>query len=142
LKLFFLSNFCTNVLGILWFPYDEQLCVIVFGSWSHTSNYLNYTMMTELPSLVNYTENNEWHLIGFKPFRTLVKYENWVEHDSFTEIKYKILLKRKSLFVIQNFVIPAVMLCILTLVSFFIPFAQEMQIGISILLSFAVFKLR
>jgi hypothetical protein len=30
----------------------------------------------------------------------------------------------------------------LTLVSFFIPFAQSMQIGISILLSFAVFKLR
>ena len=34
------------------------------------------------------------------------------------------------------------MLCVLTLVSFFIPFGPEMQIGISIMLAFSVFKLR
>ena len=43
---------------------------------------------------------------------------------------------------LQNSVIPAVMLCILTLVSFFIPFAPKMQIGMSIMLAFAVYKLR
>ena len=64
---------------------------------------------------------------------------------------------------ITSYVIPAIILCTLTLTSFFIPFAQgklsfsllsfksfpfniifqkEMQIGISILLSFAVFKQR
>jgi len=71
-----------------------------------------------------------------------MKYENWIENDSFSEIRYKILIRRKPLFVLQNCVIPAIMLCILTLVSFFIPFAQEMQIGISIMLAFSVFKLR
>ena len=120
------------------------------------------------PSLNNYTENNEWTLLGYKPYRTETKYENWIENDSFAEINYKMLIRRKSLFVLHkyifvifmkhraviiikdslfifiktSFVVPALMLCILTLVSFFIPFAQEMQIGISILLSFAVFKLR
>ncbi len=34
------------------------------------------------------------------------------------------------------------MLCVLTLTSFFIPFGPEMQIGISIMLAFSVFKLR
>lgn len=43
---------------------------------------------------------------------------------------------------LQNFVIPALMLCIITLVTFFVPFAQEMQLGISIMLAFSVFKLR
>lgn len=38
--------------------------------------------------------------------------------------------------------IPAIMLTILTLISFYIPFAQEMQIGISILLSYSVFIVR
>jgi hypothetical protein len=38
--------------------------------------------------------------------------------------------------------IPAIMLTILTLVSFYIPFAQEMQLGISILLSYSVFIVR
>lgn len=94
------------------------------------------------PSLDNYTENNEWELVGFKPFRHEIKYTNWIENDFFTEIRYKILIRRKPLFVLQNCVIPAIMLCILTLVSFFIPFASEMQIGISIMLAFSVFKLR
>ena len=111
-------------MGILWFPYDEQLCVIVFGSWSHTFHYLNYTLMDEDPSLQNYTENNEWTLVKYKPFRSEIKYDNWVEDDLFSEIRYKILIRRKPLFVLQNFVAPALMLCVLTLVSFFIPFAQ------------------
>lgn len=98
--------------------------------------------MNENPSIENYTENNEWTLIAYKPFRVDIKYENWIENDSFSEIRYKILIRRKPLFVLQNCVIPAIMLCVLTLVSFFIPFAQEMQIGISIMLAFSVFKLR
>ena len=104
--------------------FDEQLCVMVFGSWSHTSRYLNYTLIDENPSLQNYTENNEWTLVKYKPFRSETKYENWIENDSFSEINYKMIIRRKSLFVLHNFVVPAVMLCILTLVSFFIPFAQ------------------
>ncbi len=91
---------------------------------SHTSTYLNYTLMNANPSLENITENNEWTLMRYKPSRSEIKYENWVENDMFSEIRYKILIRRKPLFVLQNFVIPAVMLCILTLVSFFIPFAQ------------------
>jgi hypothetical protein len=104
--------------------------------------YLNYTLMNENPSLENYTENNEWTLIAYKPVRSEIKYDNWIESDAFSEIRYKILIRRKPLFVLQNCVIPALMLCMLTLVSFYIPFAQEMQIGISIMLAFSVFKLR
>lgn len=98
--------------------------------------------MNENPVIENYTEHNEWSLIDYKPFRYEIKFSNWIEDDTFTEIKYKILIRRKPLFVIQNCVFPAMMLCLLTLVSFFIPFAQAMQIGISIMLSFSVFKLR
>ena len=129
-------------MNIAWFPFDEQLCTILFGSWSYTSNWLNYTIMHENPSLKNFTDNSEWTLIKYKATRFEIKYDHWFDNQSFSEIKYQILMKRKSLFVLQNYVTAAVILCTLTLVSFFIPFAQEMQIGISILLSFAVFKLR
>lgn len=129
-------------MGIAWFPFDDQLCILVFGSWSYTYTYLNYTLIDETPSLENYTENNEWHLMGYKPIREEIKFDNWIEDDFFSEIRYKILIRRKPLFVLQNFVIPALMLCIITLVTFFVPFAQEMQLGISIMLAFSVFKLR
>lgn len=129
-------------MGIAWFPYDDQLCLIVIGSWSHTVSYLNYSTMNENSMLRGYTENNEWSLIDFKAFREEIYYDNWIEEDLFSNINYHILIKRKPLFVLQNFCIPAFMLCIITLCSFFMPFPQEMQIGISIVLSFSVFKLR
>lgn len=124
------------------FPYDDQLCNIIFGSWSHTVSYLNYSFMNEFSVLDGYTENNEWSLVDYQPYREEIKYDNWIENDVFSNIHYQILIKRKPLFVLQNFCIPAVMLCVITLCSFFMPFAQEMQIGISIVLSFSVFKLR
>ena len=124
------------------FPFDDQLCVIVFGSWSYTYTYLNYSLINESPTLENYTENTEWQLLDYKPIREVVKYDNWIENDSFSEIRYKILIKRKPLFVLQNFVIPSLMLCVITLACFFVPFAQAMLLGINIMLAFSVFKLR
>jgi nicotinic acetylcholine receptor len=129
-------------MNIAWFPFDEQKCTIIFGSWSYTSNLLNYTMLAPNPSLKNFTDSSEWTLIEYKPTRFEIKYDHWFDNNSFSEIKYQIIMKRKSLFVLQNYVTAALILCTLTLVSFFIPFAQAMQIGISILLAFAVFKLR
>jgi hypothetical protein len=98
--------------------------------------------MNETPSILNYTENNEWTLVSYKASRSEIYYSNWIEKDYFSEIKYTLLMRRKSLFVLQNYVIPVQMLCILTLISFFMPLTQQMVIGISIMLSFAVFKLR
>ena len=37
-----------------------------------------------------------------------MKYEGWIENYSFSEIRYKILIRRKPLFVIQNCVIPVI----------------------------------
>lgn len=111
-------------MNIAWFPYDEQLCTVMFGSWAYTSNFLNYTIMHENPSMKNFTDNLEWKLIKYKPSRFEMKYEHWFDNNSFSEIKYTFLIRRKSLFVLQNYVTPAVILCTLTLVSFFIPFAQ------------------
>ena len=112
------------LIGIFKFPFDDQLCELVFGSWSYTVSYINYTLMLDTPDLSNYTENNEWILASLSAYRVEVKYDNWIENDSFSEIRYKILLKRKPLFVTTNCIIPAMMLSTLSLVSFFIPFAQ------------------
>ena len=112
------------VIVIFKYPFDAQSCELSFGSWSYTINYLNYTLMLKEPDLSNYTENNEWILVSFSANRVEVKYANWVENDSFSEIRYKVLLKRKPLFVVTNCIIPALMLSMLSLSSFFIPFAQ------------------
>jgi hypothetical protein len=90
----------------------------------YTSSYVEYTIMNEHFSLDNYTENKEWHLDGYNAIKYEVVYEHWYDKQKFSEIRYQILMSRKSLFVLQNYVIGAILLCILTLVSFFIPLAQ------------------
>jgi hypothetical protein len=89
---------------------DEQLCSIVFGSWSFTLSYLNYSVMSLDPILDNMVHNNVWDVIGYKPFRNEVKYSTWIDNDSFSEVIYKILVRRKPLFVLQNCVVHAMML--------------------------------
>ena len=109
---------------IAWFPYDQQICSIIFGSWTYTSDQLNYTLLHPNVTLKNFTDNQEWTLVNYKASRFEIKYEHWFEDEEFSEIKYQIYMKRKSLFVLQNYVIPAVILCSLTLTSFYIPFPQ------------------
>ena len=98
--------------------------------------------MNEDSALAGYVENSEWTLVGYKGFRNEIMYDNWVEKDAFSEIHYKILIRRKPLFVLQNYCIPALMLSVITLCCFFMPFPQEMQLGISIILTFTILKLK
>ncbi len=138
---------------------DEQTCDMIFGSWSHTGSLIHYQFWNNKPELPQYTPNNEWKLLAVAQSIKTVDYPNWVEPDPFFEINFSILIVRKPLQAIYNTVVPALMLTTLTLVSFFvskisflsirnsllniqIPFAQEMQIGISIMLAYSVFSLR
>jgi len=98
--------------------------------------------MNEDSALAGYQENSEWSLINYKGIRNLITYDNWIEQDSFSNIHYKIFISRKPLFVLQNYCIPAVMLCIITLCMFYMPFPQEMQLGISVMLTFSILKLK
>ncbi|UJR22238.1 hypothetical protein I4U23_025299 [Adineta vaga] len=124
------------------FPFDEQSCDMIFGSWSHTSSLIHYRFWEKVPELPQYTPNNEWKLLAVAQSIKSIEYPNWVEPDTFFEINFTILIVRKPLQAIYNTVVPALMLTTLTLVSFFIPFGQEMQIGISIMLAYSVFSLR
>ncbi|KAI3383099.1 hypothetical protein SNEBB_006675 [Seison nebaliae] len=127
---------------IHWFPFDEQKCDLMFGSWSHSTKFLNYTVKTEIVDLSEVVPNSEWSIIGMTGRRAETYYAAWkFENYSFSEIYYSLYVRRKPLHVIYNSVLPTLMLTTLTLVSFFIPFQQEMQMGISIMLGYSLYAL-
>ena len=68
--------------------------------------------MENHPTLDQYSENTVWKLLDFKAFETQNIYSTWFENATFSEVTYKLLLRRKPLFVLQNNIIPAVMLVI------------------------------
>ncbi len=129
-------------MDVFYFPFDIQTCKIHFSSWTYTVASLNYSIINNNDVLSDYEESNTWEVIDVKYNREDVIYENWGELDPFSEMHYTLKLKRKPLYLIMNCVVPAIILSLLTLVSFFLPFAQQNQIGISIILSFSVLSIK
>jgi nicotinic acetylcholine receptor len=47
-------------MNVRMFPYDQQKCLLIFSSWTHTSKYLNYTLKNETLSLEEYKDGDTW----------------------------------------------------------------------------------
>ena len=120
------------------FPFDVQTCYITFGSTVNPDTSLNYSISTINSFIYNYTENKQWSLILKTAERNIVVSNRF----SFVQLKYKIVIKRKPLFIITNIVILALILSTITVVTFFIPFAQAIAISISVILAYSVLGTR
>jgi len=52
------------VIDITWFPFDSQVCDLIYESKNYDSSELNVTRMSALAGLDGYSSNGEWELIG------------------------------------------------------------------------------
>ena len=51
---------------IAFFPFDDQMCSLKFGSWIYTGDCLNFHGSLEDIGLQNYIDNSEWQLVGIR----------------------------------------------------------------------------
>ena len=51
-------------IDISWFPFDDQLCSLKFGSWTYNGFQLDLRLSRDRFDVSNYIENGEWNLIG------------------------------------------------------------------------------
>jgi len=51
-------------MDIAWFPFDEQLCDLVYESWRYRTTELNITAPQKPVLLTHYKQSGEWHLVG------------------------------------------------------------------------------
>ncbi|RWS28834.1 neuronal acetylcholine receptor subunit alpha-7-like protein [Leptotrombidium deliense] len=55
----------TCKIDITWFPFDDQTCLMKFGSWSYVASALDLRVHSEEGGdLSTYIENGEWILLG------------------------------------------------------------------------------
>ena len=132
---------------ITWFPYDEQKCTFILASLIYDTNFIRYTEKNSEVSnststliLDGFINNKLWDLVKYKYEFVDKVFEGYTE--KYAEIHVHLFVKRKPLYVITNLLIPALCLSVMTLISFHIPFAQAMPIGISVVLSFSVLSIR
>lgn len=128
-------------IDITYFPFDQQRCTMVFGSWTYTSSSLNFKLAREEVDLSNYILSGEWDLVSAEAVRNVVKYSCCP--DPFIDITYTLLLRRRVLFYLNNLIFPCVALAILTVFAFFLPpeAGERISLIITILLGLTVYTL-
>lgn len=131
----------TCSINIRWFPFDDQICEMKFGSWSYDESKINLTSKADTIDLSTYTESGEWEIIKVSATRNEEKYECCAE--PYIDITFKMHIRRRALYYGFNLIIPCALISMLTLLTFILPpgEGEKIGLGITILLSLSVFQM-
>ncbi|XP_048733396.1 neuronal acetylcholine receptor subunit alpha-10-like isoform X2 [Ostrea edulis] len=131
----------TCEVDITYYPFDDQLCKMKFGSWAYDGSQVDVFNTTKGVDLTNFVRNGEWELLGVKSIRHNIRYPCCSE--MFPDVTFWIHLKRRTLYYAYNVIIPCVMLSVLTMLGFWIrpESGEKVSLGLTVLLAFSVFML-
>ena len=54
----------TCKIDITWFPFDDQMCNMKFGSWSYDGSQIDLQLNGDGGDISSFIKNGEWELIG------------------------------------------------------------------------------
>ncbi|XP_061194170.1 neuronal acetylcholine receptor subunit alpha-5-like [Saccostrea echinata] len=131
----------TCEIDITYYPFDDQLCKMKFGSWAYDGSQVDVFNTTKGVDLTNFVLNGEWELLSVKSIRHNIRYPCCSE--MFPDVTFWIHIKRRTLYYTYNVIIPCVMLSVLTMVGFWIrpESGEKVSLGLTVLLAFSVFML-
>ncbi|KAM4702985.1 5-hydroxytryptamine receptor 3A-like [Rhinophrynus dorsalis] len=128
-------------LNIYNFPFDLQNCSLTFTSWLHTIQDINVSLwrtpeeVREDKSL--FMNKGEWELLY-----VLSQYREFLDHeDSFAEMKFHVVIKRRPLFYAVNLLLPSMFLMVMDIIGFYLPpdSGERVSFKITLLLGYSVF---
>ncbi|XP_075693052.1 5-hydroxytryptamine receptor 3A-like isoform X2 [Rhinoderma darwinii] len=131
-------------LDIYKFPFDKQICNLTFGSYTHTVK--DIIMLPKLNSSeVNLNSQNvfvskgDWALLDISVTNTTLVSEG----EGYSQVIFKISIKRAPVVYIINLIIPSCFLVLLDIVSMFIQMGTGERLGfkITVVLGFSVLLL-
>lgn len=106
-------------LNIADFPFDDQTCQLTFGSWTMDSTLLRLDLNKGGVDLTYFIENNMWDLLEISPE---MRRQMYLSHDSeLSVVVYTLVLRRRALFYVVNYIAPPVAISFLSLLLFLIP---------------------
>ncbi|KAJ8304648.1 hypothetical protein KUTeg_018231, partial [Tegillarca granosa] len=123
------------------FPYDEQECKLVFGSWAYHGLEINFQAKNSAGDLSSSETNVEWDVTGFPAIRHVLYYGCCPE--PYPDVTFYLQLKRKPLFYIVNLILPSFLITVMGVFGFFLPCesGEKVSLQITVLLALAVFQL-
>jgi len=139
---------CT--IDVKYFPFDEQICEMIFGSWSYTANEIKFKWYDgetkcDRDSPLCYSPLDGYVVSGMWD---VMKAPGHIYFDGSgktrqTYISYYYTLRRKTMYFIINLVIPCIIISSLSLFGFYMPAdaCEKVTLTITVLLSMMVFLL-
>lgn len=104
-------------------PYDTHTCKMMMGSWTHTGEQMNISLLEPGIILSGYNSNREWKLTSMASYNKLVKYD-CCPNDTFKWVSFELMLQRHSGTYSSTVIMPALVLMVLTLVTFWMESAE------------------
>ncbi|XP_018579070.1 acetylcholine receptor subunit alpha-like isoform X1 [Anoplophora glabripennis] len=137
-------------IDVEYFPFDEQTCVMKFGSWTYDGFQVDLRHLDEMKGsnvvdigidLTEFYTSVEWDILEVPAVRNEKFYTCCDE--PYLDITFNITMRRKTLFYTVNLIIPCMGISFLTVLVFYLPSdsGEKVSLSISILLSLTVFFL-
>ncbi|XP_032682346.1 acetylcholine receptor subunit alpha-like isoform X2 [Odontomachus brunneus] len=137
-------------IDVEYFPFDEQTCVMKFGSWTYDGFQVDLRHIDEVRGsnvvdigvdLSEFYTSVEWDILEVPAVRNEKFYTCCDE--PYLDITFNITMRRKTLFYTVNLIIPCMGISFLTVLVFYLPSdsGEKVSLSISILLSLTVFFL-
>ncbi|XP_064459791.1 acetylcholine receptor subunit alpha-like 1 [Ornithodoros turicata] len=140
----------TCEIDVEYFPFDEQNCLMKFGSWTydgmevdlvHVKQHPGSTVVETGIDMSEFYKSVEWDIL-LVPAKYNNEFYDCCE-EPFPDITFNITMRRKTLFYTVNLIIPCVGISFLTVLVFYLPSdsGEKITLCISILVSLTVFFL-
>lgn len=136
-------------IDITWFPFDEQMCLLKFGPWTHQRYALDLCIDREgireedkhkhSIDITYYVTNGEWDLISTPANISTPPFGD--QGDSFIELHFYIHIKRKIIYYGMNWIVPSVLFLLTNVLGFTMPAecGEKITLQTTNLLSVTVF---
>ncbi|CAB4067771.1 CHRNN [Lepeophtheirus salmonis] len=115
-------------MDVEYFPFDEQTCVMKFGSWTYDGYQVDLRHIDEVMGkpeveigvdLTEFYMSVEWDILEVPAIRN-VKYYTCCD-EPYLDITFNVTMRRKTLFYTVNLIIPCMGISFLTVLVFYLP---------------------
>ena len=129
--------------NIVLFPFDEQKCSVLFGSFAYDERWVNYITMRNdtIVEMDYYIRNTEWQLLSVTLEKCITSRDGCSEPKA--SISLRLRLRRNTFYYMANIIVPCIMLSVLMLFTFWLPptSTEKIPMGLSVFLTFFMFML-
>lgn len=132
-------------IDITYFPFDDQMCHLKFGSWTYSGNFIDLringpegkNISDEGIDIQYYVQNGEWNLLAV-PARNET---NVFDDQPYPSLYFYLIIQRRTLYYGLNLIIPSLLISLMTVLGFTLPpdAGEKITLEITILLSVCFF---